>query len=238
MGASLAGMTVWVEHTLVVGSTEVEWSLSMLQRFVMAGWALWFYLGKLLIPIQLSFVYPIWDINDYLSLQLLIPVSCIMSLVALWLFRQKLGKGPLVAMLFFAGTLLPALGFIDYFTMRYTYVADHFQYLASIGPITLFVAVATKLSATWMNQSSMGTGRYLSQKILSLPLILYCILVWNQSHIYNDTITLWNDTVSKNPNAWIAHNNLGAEFVLRGDYEKAVFHLRQTIQIKSDYIAP
>jgi len=141
-------------------------------------------------------------------------------------------------MLFFAGTLLPALGFIDYFTMRYTYVADHFQYLASIGPITLFVAVATKLSAAWMNQSSMGAGRYLSQIILSLPLILYCILVWNQCHIYKNTITLWSDTLSKNPNAWIAHNNLGAEFVQRGDYEKAVFHLRQTIQIKSDYIAP
>ena len=44
------------------------------------------------------------------------------------------GRGPLVAVLFFAGTLGPALGFINVYPMRYSFVADHFQYLASIGP--------------------------------------------------------------------------------------------------------
>ncbi len=56
------------------------------------------------------------------------------------MFRNRLGRGPLVAVLFFAGTLVPALGFFNVYPMRYSFVADHFQYLASVGLLALLAA--------------------------------------------------------------------------------------------------
>ena len=64
-------------------------------------------------------------------------------LLALWLLRKRLGRGPLVAMLFFGFSLGPMLGFLDFYFMTYSFVADRFQYLASIGPIALGCAAAS-----------------------------------------------------------------------------------------------
>ena len=40
-------------------------------------------------------------------------------------------------MLFFVGTLFPVLGFCNVYPFIYSYVADHFLYLACLGVITL-----------------------------------------------------------------------------------------------------
>ena len=45
-----------------VGAQGVEWSLGLVDRCLIAGRALWFYAGKLLVPIDLTFVYPRWEI--------------------------------------------------------------------------------------------------------------------------------------------------------------------------------
>ncbi|MGK4301758.1 hypothetical protein, partial [Klebsiella pneumoniae] len=77
--------------------------------------------------------------------QYLFPLAVLAVIVSLWLARGKLGKGPLVAVLFFCGTLFPALGFFDVYPMRFSFVADHFQYLASAGLLALLAAGAAAL---------------------------------------------------------------------------------------------
>ena len=69
--------------------------------------------------------------------QWLFPVAAVGVVAGLWLARHRIGRGPLVAVLFFAGTLGPALGFVNVFPMRYSFVADHFQYLAGVGLMAL-----------------------------------------------------------------------------------------------------
>src|SRR6185369_16142121 len=110
---------------------------------VIAGRALWFYAAKLVWPSRLSFIYPRWRIDPSDPWQLAYPIGAAAAIAAMWFARRRIGTGPLVAVLLFAGTLFPALGFFDTFPMRYSFVADHFQYLASIALIALMVSGAS-----------------------------------------------------------------------------------------------
>ena len=115
------------------------WDLSLLERFLIAGRALWFYLGKLAWPTRLTFSYPRWQIDVGLWWQYVFPLATVAVTAGLYVLRKRIGRGPLVAALLFGGTLVPALGFIDVYPMRYSFVADHFQYLAGIAPVALVI---------------------------------------------------------------------------------------------------
>jgi len=217
-GAALALVTAWLERTHV-GASGPDWALSVLDRCLIAGRALWFYAGKLLWPANLTFIYPRWQVDPGVWWQWLFPLMAAAMVTILWSLRERIGRGPLVAVLFFAGTLFPALGFANVYPMRYSFVADHFQYLASAGLIALAAAGLTKLF------------RPMPFAALLLPLLL-AVLTWKQSAIYADTKTLWQDTLAKNPASWMAHNNLGTVLESEGQVEGAIGHYEEAIRLK------
>ena len=143
-GAAMGLLTAWLEHSHV-GTQGVNLGLSIIGRFLVAGRALGFYLWKMLCPLNLIFNYPHWNVDDRVWWQYLYPVAVAALFLILWLKRGRFGRGPLAASLFFAVTLFPALGFVNVFPFRYSYVADHFQYLAGIGPIAFIAAAAYRI---------------------------------------------------------------------------------------------
>jgi hypothetical protein len=138
LGISLGLVTVYAEEKWV-GATGFEYDLSIVQRVLVAGRVLWFYLGKLVLPVNLAFSYPKWQIDSYDWTQWIYLLGILALAGVLWSARHR-SRAPLAALLFFAGTLFPALGFFNVFPFRYSYVADHFQYLASLGVIALGAA--------------------------------------------------------------------------------------------------
>src|SRR4029077_8768352 len=132
-----------------VGAQGAAWDFSILERTLIAGRAVWFYVFSLIAPANLTFIYPRWHIDISQWWQYLFPVGLIVALAFLWAYRSRLGKGPLVACLFFVGTLMPALGFVNVYPMLFSFVADHFQYLASIGLIALIAAAGARVCARW-----------------------------------------------------------------------------------------
>ena len=218
VGAGMAWTTSWLEKSHV-GASGWEWSLTFADRLLIAGRAVWFYAGKLLWPVNLAFQYPRWDIDPSIWWQWLFPVGAAGVVGGLWLARKKIGRGPLVAVLFFGGTLLPALGFINIYPMRYSFVADHFQYLGCIG---LFVLAATVL------------GRL--PKVIPVVMILALgVLTWFQTAGYKDLPTLWTATIAHNPDAFLAHNNLGALLQKDGKMDEAVAHFRTALKIRPEF---
>ncbi|HOW19171.1 MAG TPA: O-GlcNAc transferase, partial [Phycisphaerae bacterium] len=129
LGAVMGLITAWVERHHV-GAEGAEWALSAAERCLIAGRALWFYAAKLIWPVRLTFIYPRWPIDSGVWWQYLYPIAAVAAIGLLWGLRRRIGRGPLVAVLFFAITLAPALGFFDVYPMRYSFVADHFQYHA------------------------------------------------------------------------------------------------------------
>jgi tetratricopeptide (TPR) repeat protein len=213
-GVALGLLTAWMEKHHV-GAQGAEWSLTFADRCLIAGRALWFYAGKLVWPAHLTFIYPRWVIEPAGWWQWLFPVATIGVVAGLWLARRRIGKGPLVAVLFFAGTLGPALGFVNVYPMRYSFVADHFQYLAGVGLITLCAA---------------GLAR-IPRVIPATLVVLLGALTWQQAGIYRNPETLWRDTLAKNPDCWMAHNNLGHLLSNQGHIEEAMEHYHKAIQI-------
>lgn len=228
LGALLAAVTVWMEKT-VVGAKGFDWDLSFAQRVLIAGRAVWFYATKLVLPANLTFIYPKWDVNTGVVWQWLFPAAFFATVIALLFLRKRLGRGPLTAVLFFAGTLFPALGFFDIYPMRYSYVADHFQYLASLGLLAL-----TGPLYKWMHQR---TGDHTFLWIGGAILASLGYLTWMQCGVYKNLETLWSDTLRKNPRAGMAHVNLGNLLAQRGEIQKAHQHYKAALAVdpRDDY---
>jgi tetratricopeptide (TPR) repeat protein len=193
--------TGYLEHEHV-GASGPEWSYTPAQRVLIAGRAVWFYALKLLVPYKLTFVYPKWPVGA--AWQWLFPLSAVALVLVLVLLRRRIGRGPLVAALIFGGTLVPALGFVNVYPMRYTFVADHYQYHASAAFIALLAAALTLAAARFFHRR--GNAPVIAGAALVLVLFT---LTLRQSAIYKDQRTLWADTLAKDPNSWMAWTNLG-----------------------------
>jgi len=223
-GIAAGLFTAWIESDLL-GARGAEWSLTLAERFALAGRALFFYLGKLAWPARLSFVYP--RVIPESAAAILYPAAAAGIAAALLLLRRRIGRGPAAAALFFGGTLFPALGFLDVYPFRYSFTADHFQYLASAGPIALFAAGC---ALAWRRIGAGGAART-GPLFAAALLLLLGGLTWRQASAYGDLETLWRDTLRKNPAAWMAHVNLGEMLAARGEGAEAAAHFREALRL-------
>jgi tetratricopeptide (TPR) repeat protein len=229
IGIASGLFTAWVERTLI-GANGGGFHFSLPERLLIAGRAFWFYLGKLIWPVDLTFIYPRWQISTATWWQFLFPVFALGLIAVLVLMRNRWGKAPLVAVLYFAVTLFPALGFLNIYPFRYTFVADHFQYLASIGPLVLVAAATAKLFDSLPKKLP-----WLEPAFCAALLALPGALTWKQCAMYADKETLYKTTIEKNPECWLAHNNLGLELVRLGQTDEAIKHYRKALQISPDF---
>jgi tetratricopeptide (TPR) repeat protein len=227
LGASAGCFTTWFERSLV-GAEGSAYNFSPVERCLIAGRVIWFYLGKLLWPADLIFIYPRWQISQSVWWQYLFPVTLLL-LVAMLVWLSRRYRGPLAGLLFFIGTLFPVLGFLNVYPFRYSLVADHFQYLACLGiivPISAGITLAMERWRLWP-----GPAGYIACLAFLASLTL---LSWRQSATYTDVENVWQTTITKNPTAWMAHNNLGAVLLEKRQTDDAIAHFRQAIEIKPD----
>jgi len=214
-----------VSHVLAKGP---EWDFSLVDRFLIAGRAAWFYAGKLVWPNPLMFNYPRWSIDAAIWWQYLFPLTLGGLLIFLWGLRGRIGRGPLAAVLYFTGTLFPALGFFNVYPMRYSFVADHYQYTASIGILILMVAGLDLL----LSRSGMrAAGR---SAVFMLLAMVAAFLTWSQGHIYRDRFALFTDTIAKNPASWLSYANRGRDYALAGNDDLALQDLEKALAMKPD----
>jgi tetratricopeptide (TPR) repeat protein len=224
---AMGAVTAWLEKTHV-GAQGADYALTVWQRGLIAGRAFWFYLGKLLWPANLCFVYPRWqpDATDWR--QWLYPATALGLLFTLWQKRIRLGRGPVTALLFFTGTLAPLLGFVNVYFMRYSFVCDHWVYLPSLGPIALASAGMSRLLERLGQRPSV---KFALGGVLLLTLFA---LTSQRTPMYADLETLWRTTIDENPVSWVAHNNLGNALFRRARTEEAVSHFQRAIELKPD----
>ena len=228
--------TIW-EQQYHSGAIGPEWSIGLLERTVIAGYNIWFYIIKLLFPYNLTFFYPRWEI-DPLSIIAYFPLALLLILYLASLKNYTAwGKSVFIALSYFIITLFPTLGFFNFYFMRYSFVGDHFQYLPSMGIIALITCGAalyfekldlaqTKKTFSWQK---IGAGLGLA------VLLIFGALTWKQGHIYKDMETLLRDAINKNPKAWMAHSNLGMMYVEKGLLDKALVEFKETLRIDPDH---
>jgi Flp pilus assembly protein TadD len=201
LGVIGGAVTSWVERTHI-GAEGAAFGFSAIERGLIAGRAIWFYLGKLIWPSNLVFIYPRWTIDSLAWWQYLFPLAAGLLLAVLWRYRTR-SRAPLAAALLFIGTLVPALGFVNVYPFVFSFVADHFQYLASLGVIALIAAGATVLMQRRRVTPALTGG-------LAVLLVgASAVLTWRQSREYVDRETLYRATLRSNPSSPMVRNNLG-----------------------------
>lgn len=216
--------TIW-EQAHHSGAMGAEWSQTWPERIVIAGRIVWFYLGKLIWPHPLSFIYPRWMVDSAKPLAYVPTLVVLVTLFVLWRKRNGFARPLFFAFAYFVTSLLPVSDLFDVYFFRYSFVADHFQYLAAIGPLSLAMASIAVVADTAKTADRI-------QPIVCGGILLLCgVLSWQQSTIYVDSLTLWRDTVRKNPNAWMARTNLGAELDDQGRYAEATLEYRAALRI-------
>jgi tetratricopeptide (TPR) repeat protein len=229
--AAAAGvMTAWVEWTFV-GASGADYELTLAQRFLVAGHAIWFYLAKLIWPANLIFVYPRWIIDPSQWWQWVYPVAAVVMTGVLWSVRKR-WRAPLACWLFYCATLFPALGFLNMSYFAYSFVADHLQYLASLGLIA-FVAGGFAHGAARLSQPARWVGLALSVSVLATLVTLSGL----QSRMFASREILYQTTIDRNPACWMAHTNLAADYLELGNLPKAIEHLQLSLGVNPKNIA-
>lgn len=226
LGIAAGVGTAWLE-TVQIGASGEDYALGPVERTLLAGRVVWFYLGKLVWPAELIFFYPRWTIDAGAAWQWLFPLATLATLAAgVWWSRRD--RGPLAALLLFGGTLVPVLGFVNVYPFVFSYVADHFQYLASLGMIAFLTAVAV------CGFARLAWPRWSGPAVATGFLLLLGVLTWRQSGMYRDVFALYEATLARNPASWVAHLNLGTALDEAGRPDEARSHLQRALELKPD----
>ena len=224
--AVAAGLvTRWFENT-GIGYKATILDLSMLDRCLIAGRAFWFQLSNLFWPSNLMFVYPRWEINAAVWWLYLFPIGVLLLLLILWSLRRW-SRAPLAGALVYLLLLLPSLGFLNIYFFIYSFVADHWQYLACLGIITPCASGIVLLTArlkAWQSLLEPGI-------MLVLAGVLF-VLTWQQSRMYTDIETLYRTTIARNPECWMAQVNLGNILYKANRIREAMDLFKQASRIK------
>ncbi|MGC4075407.1 MAG: tetratricopeptide repeat protein [Nibricoccus sp.] len=220
-GAVSGLYTAHLERT-VIGAEGADFALGFADRLVLAGRVFWFYFGKLLWPAELIFFYPRWTIDAGVWWQWLFFVAGLALLGGLiWWSRRS--RSPLAAVLLFGGSLFPVLGFFNVYPFLFSYVADHFQYLASLGVFALIGAGLGRMRKPWAVAAGAGCA------------LVLAILSFRQAGMYRDEFTLYETTLQRNPDCWMAHNNLAIALVESGRAERALLHCEEALRLRPNY---
>ncbi len=226
LAIGLGQFNSWIEkHHL--GAQGSHWAFTLPERCLIAGRALWFYAGKLLWPANLCFVYPRWHIDSSSPAQWLFPAAAAAVLLALWLFRNRVGRGPAVAVFFFVGSLVPLLGFMNIYYMRYSFVCDHWVYLPSLGLIALAAALLDRFA-----EKIHAPAALVGFAVIVLP--LFAVLTWRDSAMYANVEQLYNTTLARNPDATMAHINLAQFLIANERLDEAIGHLQTAVAQEPD----
>ena len=218
LSLGLGLVTVWFQKHNVIGALHVR-PEGFCSRLAAAGWMAWFYLFKLLLPAGLCVIYPRWEVDGASSLAFAPLALLIAGLAVLWLRRKSWGRAPLFALGYFLIMLLPVLGFVDMAFMRFSLVADHFQYAAMIGVIAFNAALLARAAAS-------AGWRGWAGKLAAVGCVTVLTgLTWRRAGLYGAEERLWKDNLAKNPApiaARLAWHHLGDIYVRAGVYEEAL----------------
>lgn len=226
IGAMMGGAEMWAQQHLA--HQDVVRTDDFFSRLAVAGCALWFYLGKIILPIKLCPIYSQWSIDPRSPLSYLPGVMWLIVLGLAWWKRRTWGRPVVMLMVCYAALLLPILGFVNIYFMRFSLVSDHWQYIATIVPCAVFAGVTTSLARRLLTQPAAIAGAAALLVVLGVMSLL-------QSRVYEDGETFYEAVLAQNPDCWVVYNDLGALLQNGGRFDAAIADYHKAIDLNPDY---
>jgi tetratricopeptide (TPR) repeat protein len=225
--AIIAGLaSMWTQHLQQLDVADVSWKRSWPERLVTAGDAIWFYLGKLVWPDPLMMIYPRWQIDAANPLSWLPLVAALALLTLLWFKRNSPARPWFIAYAYFLIAIFPVAGLLDNYFSQFSFVADHFQYLASIGPLVLAGAGIARCADLFSGK------QWLPIALGAVVATVLAVVSWNRAWVFETDETMWSDTLGKNPACWAGANDLGNALMKKGDVAGATAQYQKALEIR------
>lgn len=195
----------------------IDVDYTFLERVQIAAHSLWFYVGKLLWPAELMPIYPHWRVDVAAILPWIYALAAFAVAAALWLLRDRIGRGAMAGAAFFALTLSPTLGLVPFGYMQFAFVANRYQYLADVGALAVIVGAVAAAAAAFGK-----TARWAAVGLGVGLLTVLSALTWQHAGIYRDEIGFFQRVLAGNPRARDANFNLGSALFQAGKREEGL----------------
>jgi tetratricopeptide (TPR) repeat protein len=127
-----------------------------------------------------------------------------------------------VGWFWFIGTLVPVIGIVQIGEQT---MADRYVYVPAIG---LFVIIAWGIKQISSKDVSFKKPFIF---ITVLIIILLTLATHNQVKLWSNTVTLFEDTLKKDPNNYVAYALLGQAMFVKGDNEKALYYYDKALKL-------
>jgi tetratricopeptide (TPR) repeat protein len=255
----LALVDIWFQrHNLAAG--EVVRHASGMGRLLGAGEVVWFYLGKALLPVNLTFFYPLWHIRPE-SVLWWLPLLGAVGLTSLLWYKASLNSpssvipsgarnpaaaaneiprsarndridGPEIwrGALFAWGYFCVALIPVMGFTDVYFM---KFSLVEDHYQHLALIGVTTLAAAFWTRWWARSAS--LAGVAAALVVGLFVGLTWHQCLMYRDAATLLETTLQGNPDSALAHNDLGVIFAEAGRLPDAQAQFAEALRLDPNY---
>ena len=204
--------------------------ISVSSRILAAGYALIFYLEKLVVPLHLSPLYPEAGTGPGFFPRAVIAllIAGAITVFCAATFRKR--RTVAAIWVCYVVTLLPVLGIVRVGTAN---VADRFAYLSVLSPFLL-----AGLAAAWC-WSTFGAGKAARRALLAAGIVLAVVLslvTLRQIAVWNSSLTLWDAVIAEDPSGVpLAYNNRGDAFREAGQLDRAVDDYTTTIALEPSF---
>ena len=198
---------------------------SAVERALIAARALWLYVAQLFWPASLPILYSRWEVSASDPVGWTAVTAGCLLFTALWVGRRRFGRGPLAALVFFVMTLSPVLSFLDFSFLRIAFLADRFQYLASLGPIALVASIAAKSMIQFRS-----TGQAVATGVILGTLAILSIQTVRQAQAYRDDLTLARHISTAAPGHYFGQIYLALELVAVGRHVEGLSAAERAVQ--------
>lgn len=225
------------------------------QRPFIAGDAIVFYAGKILMPFGLGPDYGRTP-QQVLTHGLPYASGLLPYLGLAWLLAKCRAPLPRTATALWLAAILPVLGFLPFTFQEISTVADRYLYVALLGPALLFGWLLLRLDqrlAWWLGaallcllatQSIMQLRSWQDPVLFSrhalevnpksrMSLVLLGV-AYSQQNQHEQAIAAYRQAVAIDPGYAEAYLNLGAEYAVLDQAEMSIAHYKKAIALKPD----
>ncbi len=199
-------------------------TVSVIEKFDVLSKTVLEYCYNFVLPLNLSFSYP-YPLSK--SDNFLLTAVLALIVIGTGIFFAIKYKVFRFGFLWLLGFLSLSLA-LSFFSIRDTYMADRYVYVAIIGFSVIFYFILVRFI------------KPILPKKLFLPILfsfsIFCAFIsFNRVSVFKNNKTLWANALEVNPENQYANNSLGYYYRKANDYEKAERHYKRAIAIDSNY---
>lgn len=186
------------------------------------------YILMTLYPANLAVFYP--HPGETISLLKVALCGLILLLITLAvIYKTKSHRYLTVGWFWFLGVLFPTIGIAQIGGQA---LADRYMYIPIVGLAIIVAWLASELVEKYGPEKNRKT---ILITLFSLTLILMTGTTYFQTKVWKNSFTLFSHALKVTEGNYLAHNNLGINFLHLSKFDKALFHFKEAVKFNPGY---